>query len=456
MKLTRETKVALGVYLASTIAFASASGARLLRPTADNHFAYQAQMFLQRRLDLGHAPPGSNDWAEVEYLHLKDGRTVAGSFLRSQPSHFRELGGQVESIDNAQIENRWKKYYVSFPPFPAVVFMPLVAISGLHVNDVILTVLLAGFGPMLLFLALRRLRARGDSERSELDDLWLTLMFGLGTIYYCAAAQGSVWYTAHVFSVVLTGLFVLASLDAKHPVGAGLALGALVLTRPQMGFWGLFFLYELWRTNQPHFNAKAKPYIKTLALIGAPLVVFGVAGAAFNWARFHSISEFGHYYLNVRWTDRIQRYGLFNYAFIARNLSCAFTLTPKLIGRPPYVQISWHGMSLLLQTPAFVYVLFPRDKEKSLQRLLWLVVAPIALLGFMYQNDGWVQFGYRFSLDFTFAIMLLLAIGNRPITRPFKALILIGVAVNLFGAITFNRMMQFYHDGFFPIGWSEL
>ena len=55
-------------------------------------------MFLHGRLDLGHPPPNSNDWAEVEYLHLKDGRTVAGTFLRSNPYHFRELDGKVERI----------------------------------------------------------------------------------------------------------------------------------------------------------------------------------------------------------------------------------------------------------------------------------------------------------------------------------------------------------------------
>jgi hypothetical protein len=67
-----------------------------------------------------------------------------------------------------------------------------------------------------------------------------------------------------------------------------------------------------------------------------------------------------------------------------------------------------------------------------------------------------VQFGFRFSIDYLFALILLLAIGGRPLTRTFKALIVFGIAVNLFGAITFGRMWQLYFDGFFPIGPSEL
>jgi hypothetical protein len=67
-----------------------------------------------------------------------------------------------------------------------------------------------------------------------------------------------------------------------------------------------------------------------------------------------------------------------------------------------------------------------------------------------------VQFGYRFSNDFAIGLIILLAIGGRPITRTWKALILAGVIVNLFGAITFGRMTQHYFDGFFPISQSDL
>jgi hypothetical protein len=444
--MNREWKVALAVYLTALVAYACVAGARLRHPSSDTHFSYMAKMWLEHRLDLGRPPPNQNDWAEVEYLHLKDGRTVAGTYLRSQPSRFRKLDGSVELINADQVESRSKKFYVSFPPFPAVLFLPFVAIWGLAFNDVAFTLVLGALGPILLFLVLRRLAARGDSNRSETDDLWLTGMFAFGTVYFYASVQGQVWYTAHIVSVVLCGLFVLASLDVRRPILAGVLLGCLVLTRPQMGFFGIFFLYELWRSK--------KPIVPAMVKVGVPVALLGIVGAAFNWARFHSISEFGHFYLNVRWTDRIQRYGLFNYAFLSRNLAAAFTLTPKLLPRAPWIQVPWHGLSMLVTSPALLYLLWPRNTP-TIHRALWLTVAPIALLSFLYQNDGWVQFGFRFSIDYLFALMMLLAIGNRPLTKTFKMLIVIGVAVNLFGAITFGRAWQFYFDGFFPISPAE-
>lgn len=446
MKISPTWKLALGVYAACLAAYLATSGPRLRRSSTDTHFSYLADMWLHRHLDLGHPPPNQNDWAEVEYLHLKDGRTVAGTYLRAQPQRFRKLDGTYEYINADQIENRWKKYYVSFPPFPAVLFLPFVAIWGLAFNDVLFTAILAGLSPMLLFVVLRRLSARGDSNRSVDDDLWLTALFAFGSVYFYSSVLGQVWYTAHIVSVVLVGLFVLASLEAAHPIWAGVLLGCLVLTRPQMGFWGIFYLYELWRAK--------KPFVVELVRVGVPVVLLGAVGAAFNWARFHSLFEFGHFYLNVRWTDRIQRFGLFNYAFLSRNLAAAFTLTPKLLPKAPWVQVPWHGLSMLITTPALAYLLWPRNKT-TLHTALWITVAPIAIMSFLYQNDGWVQFGFRFSLDYLFALVMLLAIGNRPLTRTFKILIVAGIAVNLFGAITFGRAWQLYFDGFFPITPAE-
>ena len=314
-------------------------------------------------------------------------------------------------------------------------------------NDVLFTVLLAPLGPMLLFLVLRRLSARGDSRRTEREDLWLTALFGLGTVNYYSTVLGQFWYTAHIVATALCGAFVLASFEARYPYCAGLALGAVVLTRPQMGFFGIFFLYEAYRAG--------KLTLATMVRIGTPVAALGAAGAWFNYARFGSVAEFGHFYLNVRWTDRIQRYGLLNYHFLSRNLAAAFTLTPKILAKKPYVQVPWHGLSMLITTPALAYLLWPKTRG-GLHRALWLTVLPIALLSFLYQNDGWVQFGFRVSIDYLLLLVMLLAIGGREMTRTMKAIIIVGVAVNLFGAITFGRTWQLYQDTFFPISTSEL
>ena len=77
----------------------------------------------------------------------------------------------------------------------------------------------------------------------------------------------------------------------------------------------------------------------------------------------------------------------------------------------------------------------------------------VALPSLLYQNSGFVQFGYRFSLDYMVLLIMLLAVGNARLSAAWKALVIFAVGVNLFGAVTFDRSPQFsYSDTYFPHG----
>jgi hypothetical protein len=195
-------------------------------------------------------PPNENDWARVEVLHLKDGRTLKGMFGKIGPTdRFYPLRGPSLTIDNEQIASRSDIRYVSFPPFPAVVMLPFVAVTHLKFNDVLFTAIWAALNPVLLFLLLRRLRSRGYSKRSMSDDLWLTVMFGVGSVYYFSSVIGQVWFTAHVIGVTCAIGYAWASLDAVHPMLAGLCVGLGYATRPAMGFMVPFFVFEAVRAS---------------------------------------------------------------------------------------------------------------------------------------------------------------------------------------------------------------
>lgn len=491
-----DRKLALLLYFLFTAVYAGTAGLRLRQPSTDTHFVYLADGWLHRRLDLGGPPPHGNDWAEVETLTLRDGTTVKGQFLRTQAQRFRTLKGEIRVLPDSEITARSKKYYVSFPPGPALFFLPLVAAFGHRTNDVLFVVLLAGLIPALAFLVLRRLprllqpepepepaappAASSSGSAGWLPswlpepELWLALLLGLGSVLYFSSVIGQVWFTAHIVSLVLLGLYLLCILPLRHPGLAGVLLGLIYLTRPTMAAFGLLFVLELVRANSPGRDYPVWPLrrlreVRLGRLIGPllrfalPIGILVAAGAAHNYLRFGRPFEFGHTYLTTMQADNIQRFGLVNYHYLSRNLAAAFTLLPKLLPGPPYIQISYHGLSLLVTTPALLYLLWPAPvvgeraaaaaRRRELYLALWAIVAPIALAGLMYQNDGYVQFGFRFSLDYMMAVVMLLWLGNQAALRTsrFRLLVLIGVAVNVFGAVTFGRMWQFYFNGFFPV-----
>ena len=192
--------------------------------------------------------------------------------------------------------------------------------------------------------------------------------------------------------------------------------------------------------------------LRLLLRFAVPILVGGAALAVYNYARFRNPFEFGHRFMPVQWQERMFRFGLFNYHFLSRNLAAALVLLPRIMTRYPYVKVSQHGMSLLVTSPNLAYTVM-RQEPSPLTKPLWLTIAAVALPSLLYQNSGYVQWGYRFSLDYMVYFIVLLAIGNRPLTRLFKGLLIVAIAINLLLAIGFDRYPQFsYDDSFFPNG----
>ncbi|HVZ72669.1 MAG TPA: hypothetical protein VHJ20_09870 [Polyangia bacterium] len=446
------------LYVVFAGAYLGASGGRLIQHSMYNHYVYLAEGWLHGRLALEGQPPNENDWAKVDVFKLKDGRELRGMYgskTGGPADRFYPLRGPSETVAETDIVARSSIRYVSFPPFPAVLMAPFVAIWGLRFNDVLFTALWAALNPALLFMLLRDLQRRGFSERSVGDDLWLTVMFGVGSVYYYCSVIGQVWFTALVVGVTVSIGYAWASIDAARPGLAGLCLALGFATRPPWLAVPLF-AFEAVRVSGgwPALRTAAgwRALAPRLIRFAVPVAVVGVALAAYNMARFASPFEFGHRFLNVQWQERIARFGLFNYHFLSRNLAAALVLLPRILPHAPFVKISQHGMSMLVTSPNLGYTVMPQ-RRTVLTKPLWLTVAALAIPSLLYQNSGYIQCGYRFSLDYLVFLVMLLAVGDRRFTRLFKALVVVAFGINLFLAITFDRYPEFqYDDSFFPHG----
>ncbi len=462
------------VLLASLAGFTAAAGPRLEGPTRNNHFVYLAQCYLDGRLSLSPAQLARkrthkqyDDWARVQKLRLRrpvqvqgetlpKGTELRGSWLlkdRRRTDRFRTTTGRVVQLPRGSFRHAGNDWYVSFPPFPAVLMAPGVALWGYAFNDVWFSVALAALCPAFLFLLLGRLRREGLSERGPGDDLWLTLLFAFGSVNYFVAVRGEVWFTAHVVGVLCLLLYLHAGLGARLPLLAGLALGCATASRVTLLLAFPLFVAELWRAHAPpaegaglRARLRAFPWRRALGpalRFAVPLALVGLLLMWHNAARFDSPFEFGHRYLDIYWKERIQRWGLFDLHYLPRNLAAAFVLLPHLQLEVPYLLVSRHGLGLLWTTPALLLVAWPRVRGPW-HRPLWLSVGAMAALVLLYQNSGFVQFSYRFSLDFTPLLVLLIALGGRRLSTPVKVLILWGVLWHLLGAVTFGLAPEFY------------
>jgi len=435
--LTPETRsrrllLGLGIYAACLVVFAIMAGDRLAAHSPYNHFAHLADAWLHGRQDLRFGPPayaGNNDFALFE-----------------------------------------GKWFISFPPFPALVMLPLVAVAGSPENfrDAQFVVWLGGVGPAVLFLVLEKLRRTGRSERSESDNLRLALLFAFGTVYFFTAVQGTVWYAAHVIGVALMALFLLCSLDAEHPTLAGLLLGCMFLTRVTTSLVGLFFAFEalrlaytrpreggprelpaegslLGRAKEVLTGADRAVLLGTFARFATPVVIALAVASRSNTARFHDWRPwaFGHEYLTVGWQGRIRRWGLFSFHFLPRNLTVMLTSLPwanapgDVAARAPF-HLSGHGLALWFTTPIYAWLLRPRKMPFVYGAAAAAAVGPL-VMNLLYQNSGWFQFGYRFSNDYALLLFVMLAVSATRLRRAFWIAAAWSIAWACFGAASFER-----------------
>lgn len=427
----RPLLVASGLYALVTVLFALTSPSTVFGGhTPFNHYALLADAWLHGRLDLGGPPPDYTGYNDFALFH--------------------------------------GKYFVSFPPFPAVLIAPFVALSGgaEKTRDGLFFLLFTGVGPAVLYLALDKLSRTGRSARSERENVALALIFAVGTVYWFTGVQGTVWFVAHVVGVALTAVYLYASIDAAHPAVAGLALALAFATRPSLGYAFPLFLYEAYLARAPDRQADSSPADRTSdaadrkgsgserppTLLGADaralverLMTFAAPACAVlavlfwhNRTRFGDPFEFGHRLLQIGWKGRIERWGLFSYHYLGRNLGVVLTGLP-FTGVPgvPF-QINVHGLALWITSPFYAWALWPRRTGPffwALAATALLVAAPSLL----YQNTGWIQFGYRFSNDFAPFLFAMIAVGNRRLSLPFWVLAAAALLVNGFGALTFQR-----------------
>ena len=192
--------------------------------------------------------------------------------------------------------------------------MPAVAVFGYHVNDVVITAVLAGLNASLLFLWLGLLVQRGYSQLNVQHRLWLTLFFAFGTAAFFSSVRGEVWFMAQVMGCTLHLLFLMAALDSRHPWLAGIALACGFATRTPLVFASVFFAFQVFLPPSGK-NGSPKEAVIKLLQFGTPCLIAGISLLVINDIRWGNPTEFGHTYLAEGTRASIRDYGLFHPIF---------------------------------------------------------------------------------------------------------------------------------------------
>jgi hypothetical protein len=471
-------RVELILFVISYAALASFSSQRFLRQSEAPHFVYQAKAWLDGRMDLDpRVLPNLEDWACV--------REIDGARHRCE--------GQVRETD---------KWYVSFPSFPAAVMLPFVAVNGYQLNDTSFGVFIGALAVAFFYAWLRQLSQKHGSGRIERENAALAAVLAFGSVFFYCAIRGEVWFSAEVMGVLFTALYARNATQAHRPVLAGVFFSMAVLTRTPLLFAGVYFVMEVLCPTKGKRLEELKAFTKEkqekLLQFASGAAPLGLLHAWYNLVRFGSPFEFGHRFLyNNRVNADIDTFGLFHPHYLLRNLDAAFAMLPQL-HNGQLLYSPW-GLSLLLTLPLLVFVFISPKNPKHLypvigaavavlffsailpeeppppgefpighrSALVWVAIvglfgawwvgasqdedaprlkAPLiaaalacAIPGLLYQNTGYAQFGFRFSLDYTPYLIAAFAVSAWSFRhRAVQVALVLTFVVAFWGAVAFR------------------
>lgn len=361
---------------------------------------------------------------------------LADAFLHGRTWLEIRLSGWDVIVDGNRI-------FVPFGPFPAIAFMPLVALVGPLTADLYesgINAFLAASAVGLCWMLMGRLGV----ERLR-DRFWLTALFGFSTMHWWVTTRGGVWHTGHLFASILTLACLIEVWGRQRAFLIGLMAGAAFLTRAPLAFALPFYALMIDRRGAVDVPAAAGAFVRDLAA-RFPIrewlamgLAFGISVAFFLWyndARFGSPFESGYGLATLPAFLEVQRdAGLFSLRHVPMNLDYLFLKLPRPMATFPFFRPDGLGMSVFVTSPGLLMALWAPWRNP---RAWWVAGAAIAVLipTLFYYGGGWIQYGYRYFLDsvpFVVALCGLAVVRAGRVTPFWSAVILAGVLVNSMG-----------------------
>jgi hypothetical protein len=378
-----------------------------------------------------------------------------------------------------------------FPPLPAVVLLPFVALWGLATNDQAIFTVLAAIDVAICWWAIGRLPV-GPAVR-----LGTTVFFAFGTVFWYTAQQATTWYQAHIVAVGLTFVAIGLAIggdpaaidgdirsDAGPPVGAprrrlhglavdrrqfivGLLFGLACTARLTVIFGAPFFAYVGsgggWRRRA--WSAGLGAAVPLIALALYDIATTGqLVNPVYDYLYRLETGLYPALGYHADWAIEDPRYLLQNLAIALFGMpdllpatipNALATATRPVCTDPAAIRGLFDiacpiavprdiGMSVILTSPAYLLAL-PALAAIRRSRLVGgavVAVVAIALVNLMHFSQGWVQFGYRFSNDAAPFAVLLVALGFERMAIRHRwgmllamTLVVLSLAINAWGVL---------------------
>ena len=331
------------------------------------------------------------------------------------------------------------RYYSVFPLGAVLSMMPVAVLQKTRlIHDFpgrALAALIAALSGWFLF----RLSVIGTQSLPKRVLLSLVLIFGTWT--WCNLGFGGAWQIA-------LGLALLGQIAALYfvlvefrPFLAGAFFALALGNRTELALCLPIFICFLirrvapdtkdWKALVQQSREKSRVFICFLIVPAA----LGLFTALYNYARFHSIFDFGYSHIPNVLQEPWYQHGLFSLHAIPWNvhkmLFEGFRDAPNF----PFLSFYPFGCSIFLVSP-FLFLIFREGGPHK--AAAWIAIALLTFALWAHGNPGGWQFSYRYATELL-PWMFLLLLGNGPakISAIELSLFVVSVTINALATYQF-------------------
>lgn len=329
---------------------------------------------------------------------------LAKSFLSGRLN----IPNPIENHDLSFFKGKWYPYW---GPLPAVLLIPAQLLMGRFVPIDYLAIISGSMCVVLMYLIIKRISKEFFHGSLSLKFIFLLIIFfAFGTSLVYVSTRSGVWYVSQVVSMVptLAAFYILIKrkLGLTDFFWASFFISTNFIDRFSLISLGVLLIFRLLEG----FN------LKKLIASAVPFSFFLVIFLFYNYLRFGSVFDTGYLYHNHGLDPlKFMPFGILSWQYIPRNLWLIFLEIPKLTlsNLHPVLNFNMEGISIFAVSPVYLAALLTlrRKIQNKLVIYLWITFLFLLFPLLLLFSPGLVQFGIRYSLDFSMILIVLAIFG---------------------------------------------
>ena len=352
------------------------------------------------------------------------------------------------------------RYYSVFPLGSVLSLLPLAVLKLVGVIDsfpaAFVAASIAAAAAAFFFLL------SGPANVSSTRRIILSLFPVLATWTWCNLAFAGAWQLALGFAVLGEAGALYFTLVDRRPFLAGLFFALAFGNRTEVLLTAPIFLYFIIRTNADPSLIASCPSIpeyleptaplrrqtliekidanrRAIALFALAPAALGTATLIYNYARFHSIFDFGYMRIPQVAQEESFKHGLFSIYSIPANARAMLWEGLRVVDKRPYLIPHGFGGSIFLSSPFLILLFRKRIRHYPIVIAAWTAIVVLTLTLWLHANPGGWQFSYRYGMILLpWMFLILLDNGGEKTSAVEVVLFALSVMINAYATYLFS------------------